>query len=359
MVLALALVDMTGADSAQAPATGGGKKIARPELSPGPTIIQLPDAHVRDPSCPQFFEGRWHCYATRVPINQSGKPEGDRGTVWHFSAETLEGPWQDRGPAVLPAEDAAAFDSLGTFTPDIIRDPADGRYYLFYTATKQGYRRTPAGDPAMQPWNIGMCVSDSPDGPFRRSPGNPILQVSGPKSGILGLRLDEAMPMIIADRRVLFFRGKHWTGKPPYNLDKCVALARPSGDGWEPPYRVDETFAPVPPPFGLQCHEAYTYFPGPDGMMHLLSVTAWQMKGYRNKLFHFTSADGLAWTFDRALDAPMMPDKGGRVPSPHVVWEKGCVPGDQGRAIGVVSQWDVEPGRVGIRLFRLSWKGGP
>lgn len=331
----------------------------RPFLTRGAIVIQDPSAHLRDPSAIHFWEGEWHCYVTRVPLSLGlRQPLGYRGSVWHYAAPRVEGPWTDRGEVVPHGTEPAAFDSLGTFTADIIREPQDGRYYLFYSGCRIGFTNEFIVN-KFGPWEIGMCVADSPNGPFRRSPRNPILAVHGPKTQCLGMRLDEAHPLIIDGKRRLYFRGTRLVTSDPFQVQKCICLATPTAGNWEDAYQPSGQNPLVVPPEKMQCHESYAYFPGPDGLLHALSISGWKWNVYRNILFHFVFKDGVAWRFDGKLKMPVVPEAGDMVPSPHVVWSPDSVPGDRGKVIGFVTQCQVEGTRVGIRLLNLAWLDSP
>jgi beta-xylosidase len=81
-----------------------------------------------------FHEGQYYLYAT-------GEVDGDNGYRAYTSADLIN--WQ-RGPVVFqPGE-------KHIWAPDVWRDPASGKFYLYFTANK----------------TIGVAVADGPLGPF-------------------------------------------------------------------------------------------------------------------------------------------------------------------------------------------------
>jgi len=91
------------------------------------------EANLADPSV-IFHEGRYYLYAT-------GDVNGDNGYRAYTSTDLVH--WR-RGPVVFqPGE-------RHIWAPDVWRDPASGKFYLYYTANK----------------TVGVAVANGPLGPF-------------------------------------------------------------------------------------------------------------------------------------------------------------------------------------------------
>lgn len=111
--------------------------------------------------------------------------------------------WENKGEALgKGVEDA--WDSFGVITPYVA--VAHGKYYLFYTGTSvyedTNKRKTPP--------QIGVAVADSPDGPWKRFSGTPILTPGGP---------DAWDAMLVDDAHLILRHGKWWLyykGRKPH-----------------------------------------------------------------------------------------------------------------------------------------------
>ena len=88
----------------------------------------------------------------------------DLADIWY--ATSLDGHhWEEQGPAVQRGR-AGAYDERSVFTPGVLAH--SGRYYLVYqVAPSPNYRCTPE--------SIAIAWSDSPDGPWTKSPA-PIVE---------------------------------------------------------------------------------------------------------------------------------------------------------------------------------------
>jgi arylsulfatase A-like enzyme len=103
------------------------------------------------------------------------KGSGYVGTVWYATSRDEGRTWTEMGQSLGPGK-AGAFDAFATFTPNIVR--FDGKYYLYYTGVKP---TTPEkfffeNNSTTDQTAIGIAVSESPDGPFRRISDEPVLK---------------------------------------------------------------------------------------------------------------------------------------------------------------------------------------
>ena len=105
-----------------------------PRLTKVKTIVNLPQAHLRDPSSPLFDDGLWHFWATYMKVENG--PIGRLGRVHHFYAEDLEGPWNTSGVAIEAAKASDQFDHAGTFTPSSFKVKGTGEWILFYSGVR-------------------------------------------------------------------------------------------------------------------------------------------------------------------------------------------------------------------------------
>ena len=152
----------------------------------------------RDPSDVIKVGNTYFVYYTKV----YGHAPGYWGTIWCASSKDEGYTWQEHGEVVGLGRNGA-FDSQATFTPNILF--ADGKYYLYYT----GVKPTPGNEKGEFENNsttditaIGVAVSDTPLGPFRRISDEPILKVSPETDKFDSYRVDDAV--------LLFRNGLYW-----------------------------------------------------------------------------------------------------------------------------------------------------
>ena len=134
-------------------------------------IMRDSTGFLRDPSSPiQAPDGTWHAWAVWVPPVYG--TEGWSGYIKHFHSSTLDSNWTNAGFALNHSTDPLAFDHLGMCSPGAQYDPAEKKWYLFYTgATPEGttgYPPRAGGSPMDNLSAQGVAVSESPFGPWRR-----------------------------------------------------------------------------------------------------------------------------------------------------------------------------------------------
>ena len=155
------------------------------------------------------------------------------GTLW-YATSTDEGfTWQEQGEALGAGRDGK-FDSQATFTPNILH--AEGKYYLFYTGVKPTPGRTDGvfeNNSTNDFTAIGVAVSDSPDGPFRRlHEGNPCLEVSREEDAFDSYRIDDAVLLVREGKYWLYYKGRnlqHGKGGPGRTMMGVACSPGPGG----------------------------------------------------------------------------------------------------------------------------------
>jgi len=159
----------------------------------------------RDPSDVIKVGDTWYLWYTKV----YGRSPGYWGSIWYASSTDGGYTWQEKGEALgLGAE--GSFDSQATFTPNILH--SDGNFYLFYTGVKPTPGRTDGifeNNSTNDITAIGVAVSDSPDGPFKRlHGGEPTLQISKKNGDFDSYRIDDAVLLVRDGKYWLYFKGR-------------------------------------------------------------------------------------------------------------------------------------------------------
>ncbi len=126
----------------------------------------------RDPSSVLHVDGTYFVYYSKSPGKSYGFSTGDpekkvfpwdKCEVWY--ATSKDGwTWKEEGVAV-PLGPKGSYDDRSVFTPEVLTH--GGKYYLVYQTVKAPYANRVKNQ-------VGMSVSDSPHGPFKRLP-EPIL----------------------------------------------------------------------------------------------------------------------------------------------------------------------------------------
>ena len=153
------------------------RAVESPRLRYVRTIItgQSVGGNVQDPTAMRDpVSGLYHIFALWGKDGSCGWA----GNIRHFYSSTSNlstARWIDGGLTMNLTSDPWAPDSNGQFMPGIMRDPADGKWFLFYSALGKG------GDPmkhcVTEPFDFqrGDCLSsqlvasaDSPHGPWTK-----------------------------------------------------------------------------------------------------------------------------------------------------------------------------------------------
>lgn len=188
----------------------------------------------RDPSdIIKAENGKYYVWYTKVPefIKGAKNPLGVEayygGTVWY--ATSLDGyAWKEEGLSIGLGE-AGKFDSHAVFTPNILY--YKGKYYLYYT----GIKPTLDNDNGIFENNatndytaIGLVVSDTPDGPFKRVKNNPVLDIDANREIFDSYRIDDAVLLVVDKKIRLYYKGRNYADgkKGPRSTKMGVSMAK-------------------------------------------------------------------------------------------------------------------------------------
>lgn len=252
----------------------------------------------RDPS-PVIKHGDtyyvWYSKATH-------DPSGYFATLWYAtSRDGLN--WREQGEA-LAAGEPGAWDDHAVFTPTIL--VAHDCYFLFYTAVPEPFDND-SGGPNGTPTAIGAALADSPDGPWRRFEGNPILR-PGKGDEVDSHRIDDACILVRESMYWLYYKGRQ-KGLSPAETKMCLATARqPLG-----PYAKSADNPIIP-----SGHEVCVW-PHGEGVGALLSPC-----GPEGNTVQY-SADGLSFRRKGHIEPPRAPgpyraDHFRDGPGPGITW---------------------------------------
>lgn len=230
----------------------------------------------RDPSDIIKVGSTCYVYYTKI----YGRSPGYWGTLWYATSGDEGYTWEEQGE-ILGVGAEGMFDSQATFTPNILY--ANGKYYLYYT----GVKPTPGNEKGEFENNsttditaIGVAVSDSPDGPFRRVSQEPILKISVEPEKFDSYRVDDASLLYRNGIYWLYYKGRsrlHGT-KGPGRTKMGVAFSKfPEG----PFIKYDKAILPG-------SHEVLIWQEG-TGVAALSSIS---------RTFEYAS-DGIDFTGDR------------------------------------------------------------
>jgi len=159
----------------------------------------------RDPSPVIRVDETYYVWYSRTRVSA----DGYSASVWY--ATSLDGlVWQEQGEA-LPKGAKGAFDEHAVFTPTIL--VAAGRYYLFYTAVPEPFTNDNGG-PKGTRTAIGVASADSPDGPWVRFDGNPVLRPSDDPEAFDSMRVDDAYFVVRNGECWMYYKGRQLDRSP-------------------------------------------------------------------------------------------------------------------------------------------------
>ncbi|MDF7799607.1 family 43 glycosylhydrolase [Pontiellaceae bacterium B1224] len=169
----------------------------------------------RDPSDVIKVGDLYYVWYSKGPISP-----GYDATVWY--ATSPDGfNWMEQGMALAKGE-PGTWEAGSVFTPNIL--VAEGNYWLFYTGTSIPYEK-----PFNPDSKIGIAVSDSPDGPWKRLATNPALKNSDNPDEFDSHLIDDAC-LIVRDGKYWFYYKGRQLGKSPSQTQMGLAIAdRPEG----------------------------------------------------------------------------------------------------------------------------------
>ena len=144
-------------------------------------------------------------------------------TIWY--ATSPDGHvWTEKGQC-LTAGESGSWDDRYVYTPGIL--VAEGKYYLFYTAQSTIPRQVQDFQGNYR--GIGLAVSDSADGPWKKLVSNPILLPSDNVDDFDSHVVDDACAIVRDGKYWLYYKGRQ-IGKPPTETKMGVAIAdNPAG----------------------------------------------------------------------------------------------------------------------------------
>ncbi|MBX2921655.1 MAG: family 43 glycosylhydrolase [Chitinophagaceae bacterium] len=178
----------------------------------------------RDPSDIIKVKDTCYVYYTKV----YGRAPGYWGTIWYATSIDEGHSWTEKGE-ILSAGLEGDFDSHAVFTPNIIF--ANNKYYLYYT----GVKPTPGNQDHKFENNattditaIGLAVSFSPCGPFKRVCNNPVLTISADPKAFDSYRIDDASLLYRNGLYWLYYKGRSrlYEEKGPSHTQMGVAFSR-------------------------------------------------------------------------------------------------------------------------------------
>ena len=132
--------------------------------------------------------------------------------------------WTEKGQCLTTGK-AGEWDDRYVYTPGIL--VAKGKYYLFYTAQSTVPRKVQDFDGNYR--GIGLAVSDSADGPWKKLPSNPVLLPSDNVEDFDSHVVDDSCLIVRDGKYWLYYKGRQ-IGKGPTETKMGVAIAeKPEG----------------------------------------------------------------------------------------------------------------------------------
>lgn len=157
-----------------------------------------------------------------VWYSKGPQSHGYNATVWYATSSDGHA-WTEKGEA-LARGPAGSWDEQSVFTPNIL--VAEGRYWLFYTAVPKPFV---ANGPNTTKTAIGMAVSDSPAGPWKKLAANPVLKVSENQEEFDSLRIDDACLIVRDGKYWLYYKGRQWNKSPAETKMGVARADKPDG----------------------------------------------------------------------------------------------------------------------------------
>jgi len=187
------------------------------ETSPAVNLGPEKGVMRRDPSDIIKVGDLFYVWYTKGAMNS-----GYDATVWHATSKDGK-TWSEKGEA-LARGPAGSWDEQSVFTPNIL--VTANEYWLFYTAVPKPFINS---GPEITKTAIGLAVSDSPDGPWKKLDSNPVLKTSDNHKEFDSLRVDDACLVVRDGKYWLYYKGRQW-GNTPGNTKMGVAIAdKPEG----------------------------------------------------------------------------------------------------------------------------------
>ncbi len=144
-------------------------------------------------------------------------------TIWYATSPDGH-TWTEKGECIGTG-DTGSWDDSYAYTPGIL--VAQGKYYLFYTASSTVSKKLHGTTTAIR--GIGIAVSDSPDGPWTKLSSNPALVPSEDPSQFDSLVVDDSCLIVRDDKYWLYYKGRQWDRKPTETKMGVAIADRPEG----------------------------------------------------------------------------------------------------------------------------------
>ena len=206
------------------------------KLSTGDTAVRFryedaiahePGVSRRDPSDVIRVGDTYYVWYTKVTRRNDNYPSGYNGSIW-YAASSDGRRWEEQGLALAPGADHA-WDGHGVFTPNIL--VFEGKYFLYYTAVAKPFDNSWSDN--VSPTAIGVAIADSPEGPWKRRPLNPLLEATlGEPAAFDSLRVDDASLIVREGRIWMYYKGRsrsHGPTGPSTTQMGLAVAATPTG----------------------------------------------------------------------------------------------------------------------------------
>lgn len=180
-------------------------------------IALEPGVTRRDPSDVIQVGGSYYVWYSKVKKAAGAwrYPSGYAADVYYATSPDGHR-WTERGLAVGKGA-KGAWDEHGVFTPNILAFKGEkGEYYLYYTGVA-------ASHGSLTPTHIGVAISASPDGPWTKFRGNPVLSPSKDPAKFDSMRVDDAS-LVVRDGKVWFYYKGRQTDRSPGETKMGVAI---------------------------------------------------------------------------------------------------------------------------------------
>lgn len=191
-------------------------------------------------------DNKYHMYVSRFPMSLPFHPGWMVASeIVHAVSATPEGPYKYSDMA-LTARGAQYWDGRSVHNPRVLKH--NGKYYLIYMGSTHPFAEPTYEQINLQsPWcivarsnkRIGLAVSDSPYGPWKRF-DRPILDTK--PNTFYSFLVSNPSPIIQEDGSVMMiFKGRHYEGCKHSDMSLGMAYA-PSIEG---PYTVLNNEQPI------------------------------------------------------------------------------------------------------------------
>ena len=145
---------------------------------------------------------------------------GYDATVWYATSKDGH-KWTEKGMA-LDKGKKGTWEGASVFTPNIL--VAKDKYWLFYTGTSRDFHKKPFNPDS----KIGVAVSDSPNGPWKRIGSEPVIKNSDKKADFDSHLVDDACLIVRDGKYWCYYKGRQ-QGFGPGKTKMGVAIATKPG----------------------------------------------------------------------------------------------------------------------------------